>query len=175
MLFNSLTFVVFYVAVFALYWLLRARAPQNVLLLAASWIFYGAWSWKFLLLLIASTVLDYICGLLIAGATNPRRKRLVLIISVTANLLFLATFKYLGFFVTEFAELLRATGIQRQHTGPRDRVAGRHLVLHVPDDRLRRRRLSRQGAGGAKLSRLRAVRRRSFRSSSRVRSNAPGI
>ena len=81
-----------------------------MLLLAASWVFYGAWSWKFLLLLIASTVLDYVCGLLIAGAANPRRKRLVLLVSVTVNLLFLATFKYLGFFVTEFAELLERLG-----------------------------------------------------------------
>jgi D-alanyl-lipoteichoic acid acyltransferase DltB (MBOAT superfamily) len=112
MLFNSLTFVVFYVAVFALYWLLRARTPQNVLLLVASWIFYGAWSWKFLLLLLASTVLDYVCGQLIADAPNPRRKRLVLITSVSLNLLFLATFKYLGFFVTEMAELLQSMGFQ---------------------------------------------------------------
>jgi D-alanyl-lipoteichoic acid acyltransferase DltB (MBOAT superfamily) len=111
MLFNSLTFVVFFVAVFTLYWLLRSRAPQNVLLLAASWIFYGAWSWKFLLLLLASTVLDYVCGLLIARASDRRRKRLVLIVSVTANLLFLATFKYLGFFVTELAELLERLGV----------------------------------------------------------------
>ena len=111
MLFNSLTFVVFYLVVFALYWLLRARTPQNVLLLAASWIFYGAWSWKFLLLLLASTMLDYICGLLIAGAADQRRKRLVLIVSVTANLLFLATFKYLGFFVREFALLLESIGV----------------------------------------------------------------
>ena len=56
MLFNSLTFVVFYLVVFTLYWLLRARTPQNLLLLGASWIFYGAWSWKFLLLLLGSTV-----------------------------------------------------------------------------------------------------------------------
>jgi D-alanyl-lipoteichoic acid acyltransferase DltB (MBOAT superfamily) len=111
MLFNSLTFVVFYLAVFALYWLLRARTPQNLLLLAASWIFYGAWSWKFLLLLLGSTVLDYVCGLLIARAADRRRKRLVLTVSVTANLLFLATFKYLGFFVTELAELLRHLGV----------------------------------------------------------------
>ncbi len=110
MLFNSLTFVVFYAAVFALYWLLKARAPQNVLLLAASWIFYGAWSWKFLLLLIASTLLDYVAGLLIGASSNSRRKRLVLLISVTGNLIFLATFKYLGFFVTEFADLLERLG-----------------------------------------------------------------
>ena len=110
MLFNSVTFVVFYVVVFTLYWLLRARLPQNVLLLAASWIFYGAWSWKFLLLLIASSVLDYGCGLLIERASSVRQKRLVLVVSVAANLTFLATFKYLGFFVTEFAALLEQLG-----------------------------------------------------------------
>ena len=110
MLFNSLTFVVFYVAVFALYWSVRAKTPQNILLLAASWIFYGAWSWKFLLLLLGSTVLDYLCGLLISSTSDRRRKRLVLITSVTANLLFLATFKYLGFFATELADLLQRLG-----------------------------------------------------------------
>src|SRR5262245_3761959 len=86
-LFNSLTFVVFFVVVLTLYWLLRARTPQNALLLGASWIFYGAWSWKFLLLLLGSTALDYVCGRLIADASDRRRKRLVLIVSVTANLL----------------------------------------------------------------------------------------
>ncbi len=111
MLFNSITFVVFYVAVLALYGGIRARTPQNVLLLAASWIFYGAWSWKFLLLLIGSSVLDYICGLLIDRAADPRRRRLVLIVSVTGNLLFLATFKYLGFFVAELAALLESLGL----------------------------------------------------------------
>ena len=112
MLFNSVTFVIFYVVVFALYWSLRARTPQNVLLLAASWVFYGAWSWKFLLLLIASSVIDYGCGLLIEAAKSQRRKRALLILSVGANLLFLATFKYLGFFVAEFAALLQQLGFQ---------------------------------------------------------------
>lgn len=111
MLFNSVTFVVFYAIVFALYWMLRARTPQNVLLLAASWVFYGAWSWKFLLLLIASTLIDYCCGLLIERAPSARRKRAVLIVSVAANLTFLGTFKYLGFFVTELAALLERLGM----------------------------------------------------------------
>ena len=88
-----------------------------------------------------------------------RRKRLVLIVSVDGNLLFLATFKYLGFFVDRVCGAARAAGVRCQHAGARDRVAGRHLVLHVSDDRLRRRRLSRQGAGGAQPPRLRAVRR----------------
>jgi D-alanyl-lipoteichoic acid acyltransferase DltB (MBOAT superfamily) len=112
MLFNSLTFIIFFAVVFALYWSVRARLPQNVLLLIASWIFYGAWSWKFLLLLLASTVLDYLCGLLIANAASVQRKRLIMLVSVTANLLFLTAFKYFGFFVAEFAALLEQLGFQ---------------------------------------------------------------
>lgn len=112
MLFNSPTFLIFFLVVFALYWGIRARTPQNVLLLIASYVFYGAWSWKFLLLLIASTAVDYVCGRLIASSPDRRRKRLVMLASVSANLAFLATFKYLGFFVRETAEMLEALGFQ---------------------------------------------------------------
>jgi D-alanyl-lipoteichoic acid acyltransferase DltB (MBOAT superfamily) len=112
MLFNSLTFAVFYVAVFGLYWLVRARQPQNLLLLAASWFFYAAWSAKFLLLLIGTSVLDYVCGRLIEAAPTPHRKRLVLLVSVCTNLSVLAIFKYLGFFVAEFAQLLTSLGLE---------------------------------------------------------------
>lgn len=110
MLFNSLTFVVFYAVVFALYWLVRARVPQNLLLLGASWVFYGAWSWKFLLLLIGSSVIDYVCGILIERTSSARGRRALLLFSVVSNLSFLATFKYLGFFVTEFGALLERLG-----------------------------------------------------------------
>src|SRR5262245_3183509 len=112
MLFNSPQFLVFFLIVFALYWALRARTPQNVLLLVASYIFYGAWSWKFLVLLLASTLVDYVCGLLIAASPNERRRRLVMITSVTLSLTFLGTFKYFGFFVREAAELLTLLGFQ---------------------------------------------------------------
>jgi alginate O-acetyltransferase complex protein AlgI len=112
MLFNSPTFVVFFIVVFALYWGVRRRVPQNVVLLVASYVFYGAWSWKFLLLLLASTLVDYLCGNLIARAPDQRHKRLVMLASVTVNLTFLATFKYLGFFVREAAELLESLGFQ---------------------------------------------------------------
>jgi alginate O-acetyltransferase complex protein AlgI len=112
MLFNSPTFVLFFLVVFVLYWALRARVPQNALLLVASYVFYGAWSWKFLLLLIASTLVDYVCGLWITASPDPLRKRRIMLASVTANLIFLATFKYLGFFVHEAAALLESMGFQ---------------------------------------------------------------
>jgi alginate O-acetyltransferase complex protein AlgI len=111
-LFNSPLFVVFFGFVFVLYWALRARTPQNVLLLVASYVFYGAWSRKFLALLIASTVADYVFGLLIGGIADRRRKRLVLILSVVMNLTLLGVFKYAGFFVHEAVELLGWLGFQ---------------------------------------------------------------
>ena len=112
MLFNSPLFVVFFGFVFVLYWALRRRTSQNVLLLVASYVFYGAWSRKFLALLIVSTVADYLCGLLISGLSERRHKRLMLILSVALNLTLLGVFKYSGFFVTQAVELLDWLGFQ---------------------------------------------------------------
>jgi alginate O-acetyltransferase complex protein AlgI len=112
MLFNSPTFLIFFVTVFCLYWVIRGRKPQNLLLLVASYIFYGAWSWKFLLLLCFSTLLDYTCGRLVGAAEDQHRRRLLVIVSAVINLGFLAVFKYLGFFVTEAASFLQSLGFQ---------------------------------------------------------------
>jgi D-alanyl-lipoteichoic acid acyltransferase DltB (MBOAT superfamily) len=110
MLFNSATFVVFYMAVFALYWGLRRREWQNLLLIGASYVFYGTWSWKFLLLLIFSTVFDYSCGRAIAAAGTAGRRRGFLAASVAANLTLLGTFKYASFFQHEFSTFLNGLG-----------------------------------------------------------------
>lgn len=112
MLFNSPTFIVFLFVVFCLYWALGRRRPQNVLLLVASYVFYGAWSWKFLLLLIASTLVDFAVGWLVGGTQDVKRKRALLIASVAVNLGFLGFFKYYGFFVTEAVQLLNSIGFQ---------------------------------------------------------------
>jgi len=111
MLFNSPTFVVFFIIVFSLYWALRERRAQNILLIAASYVFYGTWSWKFLLLLIFSTGFDYTCGRVIGSTTHPRRRRAFLIASIAANLTLLGTFKYAGFFTRQAADLLDALGL----------------------------------------------------------------
>ncbi|HKU15988.1 MAG TPA: MBOAT family O-acyltransferase [Steroidobacteraceae bacterium] len=112
MLFNSPTFVVFFATVFCLYWVLRERRWQNSLLLLASYVFYGAWSWKFLLLLMASTLFDYTCGRLLAGQGSQAARRRIVFASVAINLLFLGTFKYANFFVREATELLALLGFQ---------------------------------------------------------------
>jgi alginate O-acetyltransferase complex protein AlgI len=114
MLFNSPVFIVFFLAVFLLYWGLRQRRPQNLLLIVASYVFYGSWSWKFLLLLMASTLFDFGCGLAIDAARGPGRRRLFLAASVTANLTLLGVFKYAGFFTHQAADFLAGLGITVQ-------------------------------------------------------------
>lgn len=112
MLFNSQIFVLFFVSVFVLYWSLRARTPQNILLLIASYVFYGTWSWKFLLLMIASTLFDYACGNLIGATTDRKRRQQILVASIAANLGLLFTFKYCGFFIQESVDFLAQLGFR---------------------------------------------------------------
>ena len=92
MVFNSLHFVAFFLIVYALYRLLPHRA-QNVLLLVASYYFYAAWDWRFLGLLILSTLVDYTCARGMAASDDPRRRRLLLIVSIGFNLSLLGFFK----------------------------------------------------------------------------------
>ena len=92
MLFNSFHFIVFFVLVLALNQPLK-RWPfaQKLMLLAASYYFYGQWQWHYLLLLWFSTIVDYTIGLRMARTLHPRR---LVTISVIVNLGFLAIFKY---------------------------------------------------------------------------------
>lgn len=112
MLFNSFEFLVFFPVVFALYWLIKDFRLQNVLILISSYVFYGWWSWKFLSLLIFSSVLDYFLALKISETEHPRKRKLLLFISLFANLGLLGVFKYAGFFVQEFSDLLELLGFQ---------------------------------------------------------------
>lgn len=109
MLFNSFGFWLFFVLVLVIYQRLQHRG-QNVLLLVASYFFYGCWDWRFLGLIVFSTFVDYFVALGIEGADSRRRKRLLLLVSMTANLGLLAFFKYYGFFAQELTELLHAVG-----------------------------------------------------------------
>ena len=114
MLFNSITFVYFFIIFFVLYWLLKNHLRgQNILLLFASYIFYGWWDYRFLSLIIFSTIIDYFCGLRIANAQSKSIKRLFFAISLIINLGLLGAFKYLGFFIDSFQDLLEVFGIQQ--------------------------------------------------------------
>jgi alginate O-acetyltransferase complex protein AlgI len=100
MLFNSLAFAAFFPLVFAAAWALH-KAPlrlQNLLLLGASYVFYGLWDWRFLALLFGSSVLDYALARLMAErATTERARKRLLWVSLSVNLGALGFFKYFGF------------------------------------------------------------------------------
>jgi D-alanyl-lipoteichoic acid acyltransferase DltB (MBOAT superfamily) len=111
MLFNSFVFPVFFVIVFALYICLRHRY-QNLLLLLASYVFYGWWDWRFLSLLFTSTIVDYFCALRIKESGSKRESRRYLLISLFVNLGILGIFKYFGFFSDSAARVLSAFGMK---------------------------------------------------------------
>jgi len=110
MLFNTLGFCVFFCLVFAAYLLLGHR-KQNWLLLFASYYFYGCWNWKFLGLIAFSTVVDYVCGLLLGASREQRRRTHLLAVSMVVNLGVLAAFKYSSFFAQSLIDLLSTIGL----------------------------------------------------------------
>ena len=111
MIFNSVQFVAFFVIVFALYRVLPHRA-QNWMLLPASYLFYAGWDWRFLGLLIGSTVIDFYVANYIHRETDTRKRRLALLISLIYNLGVLGFFKYFNFFAYWLARLFAFAGLR---------------------------------------------------------------
>ncbi len=81
------------------------------MLLAASYIFYGYWDWRFLFLMLFSTVADYTAALLIAGTGSRLKRKSVLVTSIVVQLTLLGLFKYYGFFSQQLASLFGFVGI----------------------------------------------------------------
>ena len=106
MLFNSLDFAFFLPIVFLLYWFVfnKNLKLQNLLLVCASYLFYGWWDWRFLSLILFSTIVDYFVGLGLSQQDNQKKRRLLLGTSVLVNLGFLGIFKYYNFFLDNFVE-----------------------------------------------------------------------
>ena len=113
MLFNSIAFGIFLPIVFALYWLLSKKPLiwQNILLLVSSYYFYGCWDWRFLFLLMFSTILDFYTGLKMADAANQTGKRFWFWTSIIINLGFLGIFKYYNFFADNLQVALGQLGL----------------------------------------------------------------
>jgi alginate O-acetyltransferase complex protein AlgI len=114
MLFNSIYFAIFLPIVFILYWFVTNKTLrlQNALLLIVSYFFYACWDWRFLFLLMFSTLLDYYTALKMQDAENQKGKRLWFWLSITVNLGFLGVFKYYNFFAESFAEAVSHLGLQ---------------------------------------------------------------
>lgn len=104
MLFNSIDFAIFLPIVFVLYWYLARRSlkVQNLLIVVASYFFYGWWDWRFLSLILFSTLVDYFIGVGLLKQENQAKRKLLLWTSIIVNLGFLGFFKYYNFFIDNF-------------------------------------------------------------------------
>ena len=110
MVFNSIAFLFFCAIVFPLYYLFPFRW-QNILLLCASYLFYGWWDWRFTGLLFANTAIDYYLARAIDASDAPKRRKALLATSMVVNLGTLAVFKYCGFFADSLKLALNSIGI----------------------------------------------------------------
>jgi D-alanyl-lipoteichoic acid acyltransferase DltB (MBOAT superfamily) len=114
MLFNSIQFAIFLPIVFLLYWFVFDRfiskskwqlRLQNAFVVVASYVFYGWWDWRFLLLIAFTSFCSWGSGLLIGKADSKKKAKLWMWLNIVLNLGILALFKYYDFFVSEFADL----------------------------------------------------------------------
>ncbi len=113
MLFNTPIFFVFIVVFLLIYGLILVqKRPRLYFILVASLVFYGAWNYRFIPLLVGSSVIDYYLALAIAGAATQQRKKLLLAVSVVMNLGILGLFKYADFALESVADFLTVFGVE---------------------------------------------------------------
>ncbi len=112
MLFNTLDFAIFLPVVFALYWFVfnKSLRIQNILIVAASYVFYSFWDWRFLVLIIFSTASDYLLALWIDKEEQAKRRKYILWMSIAVNIGFLGFFKYYNFFIDSFVSAFSILG-----------------------------------------------------------------
>ena len=116
MLFNSLDFAVFLPLVFTLYWFVFRDSikSQNILILVASYFFYGWWDYRFLALIAFSTLIDYFIGIRLEESENHKMRKGLLALSILVNIGFLGFFKYYNFFLDNFITAFSFMGMPIQ-------------------------------------------------------------
>jgi len=115
MLFNSLDFAFFLPIVFALYWLAKRNIKlQNTILLISSYYFYACWDWRFLSLILISSLVDFLVGIALSNQEHVVKRKVLLWTSISVNIGFLAFFKYYNFFVEEFVAVFSMFGREIQ-------------------------------------------------------------
>lgn len=125
MLFNSIDFAVFLPVVFLIYWyvLKNKLRLQNLLIVVASYLFYGWWDFRFLSLLFISSAIDYVVGVGLLKQSNQRKRKILIIISIISNLGMLGFFKYYNFFLDSFTDAFSLFGKE---------ISGRSLNIILP-------------------------------------------
>ncbi|MFC1733388.1 MBOAT family O-acyltransferase [candidate division KSB1 bacterium] len=113
MLFNSIDFAIFLPIVFIFYWFITSRnlKLQNILILVADYIFYAWWDWRFLSLVITSSLIAFIFGKLSGQTDQKSKQKIYLIISILTNIGILVFFKYYNFFVASFVDAFKIFGV----------------------------------------------------------------
>ena len=151
MLFPTITFATFFLVVFLANWFLMPFPSRwRWFMLAASYFFYGFWNWRFVGLLVVSTLANQFFAVRIERSDEERASQGVLIAgAVAVNLGLLGYFKYYGFFVESVNTTLDALGIGEFAAAGPDHPPGRDLVLHLPGAQLRDRHLPAQAGGGS--------------------------
>lgn len=116
MLFNSIDFAIFIPIVFVLYWFVTNRSLklQNLLIVLASYVFYGWWDWRFLSLILFSSVIDYSIGIWLSKESNQFKRKALLWTSIIVNLGLLGFFKYFNFFLANFVKAFSLFGTEIQ-------------------------------------------------------------
>ena len=118
MLFNSVEFAIFFPLVFAIYWLIGRRnlTLQNLFVLLASYTFYAFWDWRFLGLIIFSTLVDYSVGILLSKNFSKVKRKVLLGTSIALNLGLLGFFKYYNFFIESFVNAFSLFGQELRYS-----------------------------------------------------------
>jgi len=118
MLFNSVAFAIFLPTVFLLYWFVFKKhlRLQNFFIVLVSYFFYGWWDWRFLGLILFSTIVDYFIGRGLRHWNKPKTRKVLLWISICVNIGLLGYFKYFNFFIDNFIEAFSFFGFKLHAT-----------------------------------------------------------
>lgn len=109
MIFNSLDFILFLPIVFFLYWFLQNRLrSQNFFVVIASYVFYGWWDWRFLILIAITSLSSFVCGVIMERAEKVTERKACNFFNIVLNLGILATYKYYDFFAENLAALIKS-------------------------------------------------------------------
>ncbi|MBI9079550.1 MAG: MBOAT family protein [Pseudodesulfovibrio sp.] len=111
MIFYSLEFLIFFMAILASFYFLRNNSSRKAVLLAASYYFYAYWDWRFLSLILISTGVDFVVGKRMAITSDVRQRKMLMLVSLIVNLGLLGFFKYFNFFIDSLRPIIEGLGM----------------------------------------------------------------